>query len=901
MYKILEGWLRAVAPLLCLLVVSTSQIALNAQQASGSIHGTVTDPNGRAIVNASVTLEDADGSPLQRALTNSQGAYSIGTVASGRYNLAVSATGFATQERPFSVSGGGETIEFKLPLASVAEEVVVESEDNTSLAVQSAPVKALIDAGSARTEISSNYIAEYTSPVTDFADIIQAAPGTVSYTTNGIGNGQAKIFFRGFVDDDYTMTWDGVPFNDSNDPSHHSWAYIPAAGVGYVDFDRSPGTASDVGTSNFGGSIHFFSPRLSDVPHFRIAGTYGSWNTYQILGDINSGAFLKGKAHFWLNADYQSSDGYQTNSPKQDVASTAKFDYKFSDRTDLTVVGSNIILDAFTNNDPTRRQYLHNGDNYLYDSTEFNSAYASNSKYYYDPQFWRFSVYHVPSFFEIITFNHDFGKGWKLDSKSYTYGYSNHQHYQNNTDQDLVTDSVLTKVVNEVVGGDDQPTSSPFYSKKPTGVDKSNQYARGGEVAALSYATKWGVFRVGSWYEYTNTTRYQIYTDPITWVDSPYIANNKFHEHFYTQAVQPYAEFQLVSIPRWTITAGIKDAFFRMYLIQYPDGKTVGNLGCTSTLTASCSITVQHSQNYNSVLPSVEANYRINNNWSAYGQYGRGSIAPFSSVFDTTGAQVAVTPPPTIADTYQGGTVVKLNRFAFDADAYHIHFTNTYSTYTPSSGPDTGFTYYYANPNSNTDGFEAEGNVAVTHSLGFNANGTFGIAKYEAAAAKAATTDSGGNIINPAVPATPEAWVASAPHDTESMGMTYRERGFDFGIFGKRIGSRWADISNYHQTVPEDPFWMSNVFVNYSIHGNTMFAGSKIKFSINNIFDDHSNVAISAANDGTTLATPYTTTSSNIVSQSLQLYSPSWADTLQKQAGRAFMVTFQFGLTKREK
>ena len=206
---------------------------------------------------------------------------------------------------------------------------------------------------------------------------------------------------------------------------------------------------------------------------------------------------------------------------------------------------------------------------------------------------------------------------------------------------------------------------------------------------------------------------------------------------------------------------------------------------------ASCTNTVQHSQDYNSILPSFEANYRINNNWSAYGQYGRGSIAPFSSVFDTTGAQVAVTPPPTIADTYQGGTVVKLNRVAFDADAYHIHFTNTYSTYTPSSGPDEGFTYYYANPNSDTNGFEAEGNVAVTHSLSFNANGTFGIAKYEAAAAQAAVTDSSGNIINPAMPATPEAWVASAPHDTESMGMTYREKGLDFGIFGKRIGSRW--------------------------------------------------------------------------------------------------------------
>jgi iron complex outermembrane recepter protein len=217
---------------------------------------------------------------------------------------------------------------------------------------------------------------------------------------------------------------------------------------------------------------------------------------------------------------------------------------------------------------------------------------------------------------------------------------------------------------------------------------------------------------------------------------------------------------------------------------------------------ASCTNHVKHSQAYNSILPSVEANYRINNNWSVYGQYGRGSIAPFSSVFDTTGAQVAVTPPPTIADTYQGGTVVKLNRFAFDADAYHIHFTNTYSTYTPSSGPDEGFTYYYANPDSDTNGFEAEGNVAVTHSLSFNANGTFGVAKYESAAAQAAVTDGSGNIINPAVPATPVGLGCQRPARYRIAGPDLSQKGSTSASSASASAAIWADIGNDHQTVP---------------------------------------------------------------------------------------------------
>ncbi len=81
-----------------------------------------------------------------------------------------------------------------------------------------------------------------------------------------------------------------------------------------------------------------------------------------------------------------------------------------------------------------------------------------------------------------------------------------------------------------------------------------------------------------------------------------------------------------------------------MNLTQYADGHTIGNLsniqaacGVALALSANCTATTQHAQNYNSILPSVEANYRLIPNASVYRQYGRGSIAPFSTVFDTRG------------------------------------------------------------------------------------------------------------------------------------------------------------------------------------------------------------------------------------------------------------------------
>ncbi len=839
----------------CLLTGFAGTSCILAQQKAGSMQGTVIDPQGQPVKGAAVVV--ADSALVQRtAVSAADGKFTVNGIAPGTYTLEISATGFATQVKRGVVVAPGAAVQVSIPLvlASVSEEVTVEAEADTSIAAQLAPVKALLDAGSARSEITSGYIRNFTSPVTDFSDITQAAPGTVTWSTNGVGEGQAKTYYRGFADGNYTMTWDGVPFQDSNDPTHHSWAYVPAPAISYVDFDRSPGTASDVGPANFGGSIHMFSPRLSDTMLIKGAESYGSFNTNQFLGEFDSGLFggSNPKANFWLEGHHMTSDGYQTDNFQARTAGTAKFTYKFSDKSYLTLVGTLVLVDSNTpDSDATRAQIAAHGDNFLLESNKLNADGSYNALYY------RYYTYHIPTNFEVITFTRDLPHGWRLETKPYTYSYSNHQHLQ-------------------------KDQSSEFAAVSATSaVNKLNQYNRGGEITTASYASKYGVFRAGAWYEYTTTNRYQIKSDPRTWVDAPGIKNIRFHENFITNSAQPFVEYQLVAIPRWTITAGLKDAYYNMSLTQFADGKVVGNLGCKPTDTpATCSDSVKHDAGYNSWLPSFEANYRIKTNWSAYGQYGRGSVIPPSSVFDVKNAQVGVTPNPTVADTFQGGSVVKLSHLSLDADVYYIHFQNAYSNYTPSSGPDQGITFYYANPASNTVGFEAEGNVYLTHGLSLFLNGTVGQAKYESAAAQAATSTS------PATAATPEAWVANTPKDTETEGMTYRDKQFDLGIFNKRVGSRWDDDGPYHQAVPYAPFQMTNLFFNYTLRHNSLFDQSKLRFSVNNLFDHHDIVNVGAANG---------------VSGSGVLYSPDPADTLQLLPGRGVMVTFQVGLSPRER
>lgn len=849
----------------CLLAIATQPPALHAQQAAaGSIQGSILDARNLAVSGASVTVIASSESTVRRTQTDAQGKFSVTGLTAGRYDVEVSAPGFGVATRTVAVNAdAAQSLSINLSVASVSEQVVVESDDNSSIAVQLAPVKALLDMASPRSEISSQYIRQFTSPTTDFSDITQAAPGTVSYATNGIGNGQAKTWFRGFADGAYTMTWDGVPFEDSNDPTHHSWAYVPAPAISYVDFDRSPGTASDVGPTNFAGSVHMFSPRMGSAMTYKISESYGSFNTNQILGEFNSGLFggKNPKANLWFEGHHNTSDGYQTFNDQQRTAGTLKFNYKFSDSTFLTAVTTLVLVDSNTpDSDPTRQQIADHGLNYIMDGNRLNPDGTYNSMYY------RNFTYHVPTNFEVITFGTEFGRGWKIETKPYSYSYSNHQHLQKAQNQDLLA-----------------PTPIEVAVSYNSAVDKLNQYNRGGEITTLSQASRYGVFRVGAWYEYTTTHRYQIKSDPRTWVDSTLLKDQKFHEYFKTNSAQPYVEYQLVAIPKWIITAGVKSALFTMDLNQLADGSTVGSLGCTSTTIAGCAgVSTQHSAYYNNILPSVEANFRAADNWSVYAQYGRGSQIPPSSVFDVTGAQVATTPKPTVASTYQAGTVLKLNHLSMDFDAYRIHYDNAYTSYKAAANAVAplipGDSYFYATPPSNTMGLEAEGNVVVARGLSLFLNGTVGQAMYQAANA---TTLPNGTV----VPASASMWVANAAKDTETGGITYQDRNMDFGFFNKRVGPRFVDNGSVHQATKLDPFWMNNVFLNYTLRKNSLFDGSKVKLSVNNLFDYHNVVGLSPG-IGATPTVPYVKDGS---------------DQLQLLPGRSVMITFQVGFAPRER
>jgi iron complex outermembrane recepter protein len=784
------------------------------------ISGNIVDQAGKPVEGAVVSVISG-GAVTGTGTSDPKGHFAVSGLAAGTYTVETSSPGFARNTRlgVQVLAGGASEITITLNVDSISQSVTIQ--DTYELAAETAPQGNTLEATSARTEISSAVIQNFMAPVADFAEVIQQAPGAFSTNPNGIGLGQGKSFFRGFSDGEYTLTFDGIPFEDTNSPTHHSWASFPRQWISSTDFDRSPGQASNFGPTNFGGSINMKSPELQADPDIRGSFTYGSYNTKLYSVDFESGLLGPKKQDAVLfNINAMTSDGYQTYNDQQRDAGYGKYQHRFSDRTSLSLYGG--VVDIWNNTpnttNPLRSQVAQFGDNYLLDNTPLLPNGTP------DPYYYGYNTYHVQTDFEYASFTSALSNGWKIDSKAYTTRYWNKQFYQNGATVTLT-------------------------SAKPSGVDKLNGYRHAGDTFVLSNESKWGVFRTGIWYDWAYTDRYQYPSNILTHEDTP-LPN--FHEHFNTTTTHPFAEYEWRATPRLVITAGIKAAAYGMYLTQYQDnGKTVGCLGGTLGAYPStagiwagapeCIGGVQfasHSVTYHNWLPTLTARYRIWRQWSTYAQFAEGSVIPPSSVFDVPGGNVLTPPKPTVAKTYQAGSVLKMNRFTLDADLYYVHFQNGYDSYTD---PTTNEPVFVATGPSNTKGIEAESNYAIGYGLSIYGNLSFGSAKYQ----------EGQNYPNGGL------WVANTPSNVEGVSLLWQHHNYDMGLTWKRVGRYYQDNSTLtykingisipypvDQALAIEPWDLVNVFLNYTIKNSSHFRGTKIQLAVNNLANSHSLVGL---------------------------------------------------------
>ena len=128
------------------LFLLASSAFLTAQDATGTIRGTVLDSSGSRIAQASIAIVNSATGKLYTAISNAEGVFALDLLPPGDYSARVVAEGMSPQVTPqLRVEIGGVTsLEFRLTIAGAHENVTVSAEPAV-VNTQPAAVSTLLD------------------------------------------------------------------------------------------------------------------------------------------------------------------------------------------------------------------------------------------------------------------------------------------------------------------------------------------------------------------------------------------------------------------------------------------------------------------------------------------------------------------------------------------------------------------------------------------------------------------------------------------------------------------------------------------------------------------------------------------------------------------------------------
>jgi iron complex outermembrane receptor protein len=634
------------------------------------------------------------------------------------------------------------------PQAGAASTIDIVANRDAVSAVS--PTQANLSATEPESVISRAFIEQSIAPTGNFNTIAGIAPSAATQPSpNGPGAADTKTVLRGFQDSQYNVTWDGIPFGDTNDPTHHSTAYFPAAVIGGMSVERGPGNASNLGQATYGGSINLYSKAPSAIRSTEVYTSYGTWATTLFGLAFESGKMGEHDATLQLNVQDMSSAGYLTYNTMDGLNYLAKYQQKLWN-------GSRVTVFATINDIKTGLPDSTAGTT-LAQATLFGKNYSLNN----DPTSQGYSGYnhvHKKTDMEYIRLQSDWGGGFETDNNLYTYYYDNRTIAGYDASGYLGHGVVAAGAkTNSSAYAGAHLSAAELTSGDTLGYDKLNHYRVYGDILKATEQFSFGLLRAGVWLERSRTDRHQFGLDvtTMTYLDPTLTGTGtKFNQESAWSQFQPFAEFEWTVNDSTTITPGVK----YMHFTRSVDA--VKNQGS--------SVPAAFSETYTDTLPFLTINHQFGNTDSVYAQYAKGMQVPVLG----TALQVPTpsnTPAAQTTTNYQTGWVHKDNRVTVDADLYYIDFDNQIGSSTVA-----GQTVFFNQGGTIYKGFETEGTYLL--GAGWSAYGNY---SYNSAKFKPGNSNGSGTI-------------ALSPMMTAAMGLQYNQGAWNASLINKIVGPQYA-------------------------------------------------------------------------------------------------------------
>ncbi len=735
-----------------------------------------------------------------------------------------------------------------------------------SRTAQTSPITASLTTTQPQSAISRDYI-DNANAASDFNELISLSPGVmITGTGNGQGFGESKAVIRGFQDGEYNVTYDSIPFADTNNPTHHSTAFFPSNTIETIVVDRGPGNASQLGQATYGGNLNMYSRAVKDEQSITVEGIAGNWNSFIDRAEFQSGKMESlGGAQLVLTGQFLKSDGALTYSAVQsknlygklvlplgasntltvmttwnrnyyyqsDVAKGATCGSATAGITGFTLAATGISGGALTQ--LTGDRCAPTSDIGLYGLNFGMTNNPALASYY------KFNRTDKTTDFSYVRLQSELGNGFSMDNRAYMYGYTNNTLSGNGT----------TTITISAVGG------IPLFVQKPgtiitgfsgagtlaspyvaisgpagdvSGYNKLNKYRVYGYIGQLNYEFSMGKIRLGGWWEHADTWRHLYDFDWTTGMTPSYIekanlgtaataanppisvANKKYEQGSKWNQYQLFAEAEFRPIENLSITPGVKYVHFTR--------STDATVNPTSRFPLVASAT------WTKVLPFLTVNYAPRPNWSFYGQYAQGMYVPDLSSFQNGSPNLAASLlalKPQTTTNYQIGTVWHGDMISIDVDGYIIDVKNKIGTCT-TVGCDTAVLVNIGEVHYK--GVEGQVGMMPVPGLTLFANGSYNYAR---------STSTG-------------AQVAKAPFATAAGGVVYSHSGLRVSFSQKLTGTQYATEFNGNPLVRL--YRIKAYSIGEFAISQTVGEHFRIGMSVSNVFNDRSITAISNSSSG---------------------------------------------------
>ena len=632
--------------------------------------------------------------------------------------------------------------------------------------------------------ISADFIAKTLPLSGNYDEAMKFSPSVFDTAPNGPGLAESQnISIRGFQDGQFNVTFDGIPWGDANDFTHHTTSYFMAHDLGQITIDRGPGTGATIGNATFGGTVYILSKAPDE--HFSVDPyvSVGSFNTINFGTEVDSGVLNSSGTRLLVDAESLQSDGYLTNEKQKRQNYYAKVVQPIGADFTLTVAGmynhvhQNISLGA------TQAQIDTRGPNWGLSADPTQQTYFG-----YNADF-------IKTDFIYADFAGNLGNGWSLDAKLYTYAYGHTGLNGEDPNGEYPNYVVLSP-------GGSQVSGVPGQLLK-------NDYQSVGTIVRLTKTLPFGDLQTGLWYDDQTNLRRLTEVDMSDGMARNYDdggnsaigdpgtgATNGVDRDLYQtlKTFQPYAQLNIKPIDGLTLTPGVRYSWFERDVDANVNVKTAAAQTYDNT--------------FQSILPSFEAHYDVNPTWSGYAQVAKGFLAPNENFFNRADPTSTDFKPETTWN-YQAGTTWKSGGWSLSFDGYLIDFSNLIT------------------PIGSVGGQPTYGNLGGVHYKGLEAEGTMplgaGFSAYANASVNSALTSD-------------HTWVPNTPKGTASAGLIYSKDGVYVSVLAKWVGSRFGDTEDT-QYLPS--FTTADASLDFDL--GQWFAkakGAKLKINIDNIADN---------------------------------------------------------------